>query len=327
MPTYLKDVTFDFEEEGGFFPHISYCTPAVGGAASGLNKAILLKATGVRITPESLELMKAAKEVRVEMSFEDFLSRFFSLWGEDAAVLAKLLGFESSIDEEMDEDDSWEERRKKRLEEKVEAVSILKALHTKEKDFFSLDLKEQKDVLAIQEKFEKGLQEIEVNKGLSEGTNPSDAKVALNKKGDVDDKDTKRVGEKMTEVNKDYQDLVKSVESLQKALDAEKTAREALEKKEEQRIEKAFIEKAKEFPFVEDAEAFGKILKSLDEEVALSILGILEKAKTSVEENEQVLFKQQSASGEAEELPEGIQKRKSATRDALKKQLKIDDGE
>jgi len=144
--TYLKGIQFDFDaEDGKLGGHIAFCTPAVGGPASGLTSAVLLKSekSDIKITPESFNLMKAAKEIRVEMSFEEFVKRFFHLWGDDAALLAKILGYESSVDEEVGEEyKSWEEKRKEELKEKVESFTVLKSLHNKEKDFFALDLNE-----------------------------------------------------------------------------------------------------------------------------------------------------------------------------------------
>lgn len=307
--TYLKDVTFDFEEENGFAPHVSYTTPSVGGAASGLNQAILFKSNeDVKITPETLDILKAAKEIRIEMSMEEFLRKFFDLWYDDAAILAKLLGFESSLD--SDEEDSYEDY----IEEKLSAFTILKSLKEGKSDFFNLDCQDQIAVLKVQELFEKR---------LSEGTIPNtEASNAGANAGVSVEKHNNPVGDKMTDKTVELETLQKSLSDLQKALDTERKAREALEAKEEARIEKAFIEKAQGYAFVEDADAFGKLLKGMKEEDAVTVLAILEKANEAIKNADANLFKQVSVTGEAEDK-ETIEKAKEATRAALKKQLNL----
>jgi hypothetical protein len=310
MPVWLKDVSFDFEkdEKSHLGGHLSYTTKYTGGAASGLNSPLLLKSEDIRMTKESLDLLKATKEIRIEMSMEDFLRKIMGMYYEEAAMLAKLLGYSSTIDEE-NEVTSYQEI----IEEKLDSITILKSLKSEE-DFYKLNYKDQLKVISTQEDFEKALSE-----GDSSDRNKNQETKVSKSKNDLD-------GEDMSEEK--YDDLVKSVESLEKALKLEKEAREALERKEQERIEKAFIAKAKEYSFIENekAEEFGKILKSLKDEDSLTILEILEKAKQKLEDSDKEMFSQTSVSGQAEDSEE-ISKSKKATREALKKSLGIKEGE
>ena len=304
--TYLKDVSFDFEKEDGYAPHLAYTTPASGGAATGLNKPLLLKADTPAITPESLELMKAAKEIRIELSMEEFLRKFMGMYWDDANILAGILGYESYYNESK-------EVAKEAIESELDGFTLLKSLKT-EADFYSLELESQLKVLKVQQDFETALEGTQ-----SEERSLTKNKVPLNNKT--------LNGDNMPDTLK-VEDLVKSVQSLEDALQIEKSAREALEAKEDSRLENAFIKKAKDLGFVEDPEKFGKLLKSMESEGdALEVLEVLEKASEAITKAEGDLFEQASVTGETIVDDEDITKAKTATRKALRAQLGIEGDE
>ena len=129
--TDLKNCTeitnLTFEHDGA---HLALVHKVQGGSANGKHEALITKSAFVTkatadITEEKiLETIKKQAEVTVSLPMEDFLMKFFDMWSSDASVLAKVLGFESSIDN-PDEAFSFQDM----LEEKVESISILKSLN------------------------------------------------------------------------------------------------------------------------------------------------------------------------------------------------------
>lgn len=336
---YLKGLTFDFEptEKMPLGPHISYTTPAVGGAASGLNSAILLKSDDVEVKPLTkgeVELLKAAKEVVIELSMVEFLRKFMGLYWDDAQVLAAILGFENTVGEGNFED---------YLEEKVSAVTIVKGLKLEE-DFYRIDSAKQMDVLALQEKFEKGLveNEHEVVKYFAQKiVAKPESKDEVLKSMDPEtkekvlaqvqifesrnDKTSVTKGDKME--NENDKSLEEINKSLKADLDKVQKQLDEIEKQRDKEKEKVFVAKAKEYEFTgENAEALGKILKSLDEEDALLLLDVLDAAKEEVTKASDGMFVRKSVQGESQDN-EVTKGKKAATRTALMKRLGTDTGD
>ena len=84
--------------------HVALVHKNQGGAASGYKEALVLKSTN-DIQDEDIE---KATMVKVTLPFEDFLEKFFGMWGEQAEILTSILGFELEEDdmeegEEMDD--------------------------------------------------------------------------------------------------------------------------------------------------------------------------------------------------------------------------------
>jgi hypothetical protein len=107
---------FDFEREGA---SVSLVGPSVGGAANG-RKTLVTKSTH-NIDKEHVE---KASQVTVTMNIVDYLYRFFDLWYEDAVVLARIFGYDTTPDE-VETNDNWYDNY---IQEKVDAVSIMKSL-------------------------------------------------------------------------------------------------------------------------------------------------------------------------------------------------------
>jgi hypothetical protein len=76
----------DFSSEGS---HIALVSKKQGGTASGADYKLVLKASNF-----SEEFVQKMQQVRVTMELPDFLRRFFSLYGDDAEVLALMMGYE-----------------------------------------------------------------------------------------------------------------------------------------------------------------------------------------------------------------------------------------
>lgn len=104
--TEITDV--DFSIEGS---HLAVCHEAQGYSANGYHEPLAMKAAFNTDKVNSLDLMKALEQVTITISFEEMLQRFFGMWSRDAAVLAKLLGFETEMEAELGDEkepDEWE---------------------------------------------------------------------------------------------------------------------------------------------------------------------------------------------------------------------------
>lgn len=114
---YLKNLTFNHEQG-----HIALVGAAVGGAANLQNYAMCLKA-GEGFTDEVIE---KATQVKVTLSIEEYLTRFYNLYWNDAEVLATALGFTTQASEKETFD--YAEDYRKYIDEKVGSIEVMKSL-------------------------------------------------------------------------------------------------------------------------------------------------------------------------------------------------------
>jgi hypothetical protein len=93
---------------------------------------------------ESQEFIEKIQQVRVTMELPDFLEKFFGIWGSDAQVLAKLMGYErdESDDVEAVSYEDW-------INERVEGIEILKSLKESENASMALVALDEKDILTV----------------------------------------------------------------------------------------------------------------------------------------------------------------------------------
>ncbi len=75
---------FDFAKEGAA---VALVGPSVGGPANGI-PTLIAKANNF-----SPEFIKKMQQIQVTMELPDFLEKFFGIWGSDAEVLARLMGY------------------------------------------------------------------------------------------------------------------------------------------------------------------------------------------------------------------------------------------
>jgi hypothetical protein len=124
------------------------------------------------------EHVEKASKVRITLSIEDFLVRFYNLYYEQAEILAQALGFDTETTEEAPE--TYEDY----IASQVAAIEVLKGLEQSENVEKSLSELEPDDYLSLlksQELLEKAFKKID--KGL---TNSKPAvKVATLEKGEV----------------------------------------------------------------------------------------------------------------------------------------------
>lgn len=143
--------TIKIQEKG-----IALCHEAQGFSANKRPISLLMKSD---LEPEQLtdDIVKALRQVTVDLSFEEYLMRFFGLWSYDAKKLAALLGFE--IEEEAfareHPDSEWAQADAEMVREWLEEVNSTVTLHKSAQEGKELNLIEQYELLKAQQKFEE----------------------------------------------------------------------------------------------------------------------------------------------------------------------------
>jgi len=113
----LSDIDFSNEDS-----HIALVSKQQGGAASGANYKLVLKSNNF-----SEEFIEKMQQVRVTMDLPDFLSRFFNLYGEQADILAYMMGYVEPAETQAMEQAEADEDYKDWIKSKMEAFEILKS--------------------------------------------------------------------------------------------------------------------------------------------------------------------------------------------------------
>lgn len=121
----LSDI--NFEGDGA---HIALVSKEQGHGANGHHYALVMKAANF-----SEEFLEKASKVKVELSIEEYLTRFYGLWYEDAEILARALGFttqrmEDEAEDAKEDEDEWSYEGY--LKEKVASIEIMKSLYEAE---------------------------------------------------------------------------------------------------------------------------------------------------------------------------------------------------
>jgi hypothetical protein len=146
----------DFSKEGA---HIAMCHVSQG-VANKQDFALVLKARNF-----SDEFLEKMQQVRVTMELPDFLTRFFSLYYEDAEILARMMGYERKENE--DDTDSYEDYIQSRLESyeilksASEAENISDVLSDLSEDQYLSILQDQQTIEKAFSKYEKKKQDDE----------------------------------------------------------------------------------------------------------------------------------------------------------------------
>ncbi len=212
----------DFSGEGHA---IALVGPIVGGPANGYETLITKSA-------RSEDFIKKASMVNVNMEITEFLRKFFYMYSDDAEVLARALGFTTSMQDDEVEDASegesegesesemdWEEEYSKYIQERVSSFTIMKSLSEAEDiDSVIAGLSDDEflSVLVDQEQIEK-----------SGCIKPEEKQVKKSRKENKLPKQTKETTES-TEAQVEVQKSVHEVE-LEKAQLELKKALEELE--------------------------------------------------------------------------------------------------
>lgn len=157
----LSDINFSGEDS-----HIALVSKRQGGAASGANYKLVLKSNKF-----SEEFIEKVQQVRVTMDLPDFLERFFSLYGEQADILAYMMGYVEPAETQAMEQAEAEEDYQDWIKSKMEAFEILKSAHEAENLADVLSTLEETEYLAMlndQVTIEKALIAIDKAKQESE---------------------------------------------------------------------------------------------------------------------------------------------------------------
>src|SRR5690554_1730073 len=263
-----KLTKFDFSGESA---HVALVHREQGGGAN-MYKTLITKAT----------------DVKLELSMEEFLRRFFDMWWDDAEFLAKLLGYEVESDKYESEPYEW----KHPLEDKV---TVMKK--TKQSGLDSLDVKD-KEVLAEAVQKLSSFSNVTIKDldkyvakdagGESPVSDIEKGNVADNSLQDKQEKPMSEVIEKsavealiqkaleeqQAEIQKAVAEKESRIEELTKSL-AQFEAEKAEAKKAE------YVAKAADFEVlgVEDKESFGvALMKMAEQEELAGVMSVLEKA-------------------------------------------------
>lgn len=299
----LSDISF--EKEGA---HVALTSKQQGGPANTHDYALVLKANKF-----SEEFVQKMQQVRVTMELPDFLRKFFSVYYEDAEVLARMMGYEKPEMTEEVKTQDYEDY----IQSKLEAFEILKSANDAEslsEVLSELDETEYLAMLNDQERIEKAL--VDIEKATKESAPAASA--------DGNDTSTNAGVENIegvsTSVNKEelekskMEDEVKvetvekaQFELVQKALDEQKVQLQkaletiaAFEAEKKEAINKAKTEKVKAIVKDESkVEAIAKAALSLEsEDDFTAFLAAMQAMMTTVETSE--MFVEKGASTQEE---------------------------
>lgn len=151
----------------------------LGGAANGF-EVIAMKA--LNQPEETIELSKALEQVSLTISMEQFLQKFFYVYGSDAEVLTKLLGFETEHEAwmkergEREDDYDWAEEHEQWISERVSQFTLMKSMN--EGTVAEITKSAFDQIVALQQKHETALVE-HINKKVKQMEELELAKSAL----------------------------------------------------------------------------------------------------------------------------------------------------
>jgi len=128
-------------------PHgVAITAPFTGYGANQMDTATLFIKS--QNSGDFIEVSKNLRQIRVELSFEEFLQRFFGMYWDDAEHLARLLGFE------IDGEEYLSQEYMDYLDQEIEHMTVLRKTKTEE-EFYKLTQAEQEGLFQLQVKFEE----------------------------------------------------------------------------------------------------------------------------------------------------------------------------
>lgn len=252
----LSDISF--QQDGA---HIALVSKQQGGPANNADYALVLK--GNKFSEEYIEKMQ---QVKVTMELPDFLRKFFSVYYEDAEILARMMGYVPPTPEVSNQDYGYEDY----VQSKLDSFEILKAVYDAESiaDVLSgLDETEYLAMLQDQSLVEKALKKIDkqqaeevkqveqVEKSTKESGKEAQATKPENSTNASVEKNVEPTGSEVTKSKEEKMTLKEMIEKsalvdIQKALDAQKEElQKALnviaqfEQKEKEQVQKAKSDK------------------------------------------------------------------------------------
>ena len=154
----LSELTFEHENA-----HVALVSKEQGHGANGHHYALVMKSSGF-----SQEAVQKMQQIQVTMDLPDFLQKFFSLYYDDAEVLARLMGY---VPEEVEDDDIYGSEAY--YAERLESFTIMKSLNEAEDKLKALSLLNETEYLALlndQVKVEKAFAALDANKSDTAAT-------------------------------------------------------------------------------------------------------------------------------------------------------------
>lgn len=276
MPKAKRRITdFDFESQGG---SVHLVSKKQGGAANGFTTLIKKsKSTASLPDIEDLGIEKKLEQIKVTMSMEEFLQKFFSMWSDDAELLTAMLGFKTeyedfveSLEEESPEPMTYADY----IASKLSSFEIMKSMY--EGNLSDVTAMDYVNVLELQEKLENKLNEEMMDKVSIEKSRLSQLEEAEGKlESQVDI--TKSLEAKVEELTNEL-DTIKKAQA-DKELEVMKSRLEGLVADEK-------------------IERMAKSLMAMDEEAAQDMIDTLTASHTKIEESD--LMVEKSAEGEPE---------------------------
>lgn len=305
----------DFSGENS---HIALVSKEQGGPANGADVALVLKSGNF-----SQEFIEKVQQVQVTMELPDFLTKFFYVYGTDAEVLARMMGYdpkaaesedESSANEMDDPEDAYEAYYEQIIQQKLNSFTLLKSL--KESDNLVKALSELTEdqylsLLTDQKVIENALVEIEKSKQAGDGS--TEAKITKSVKGKKVDPSVNSTKEnkKMDEVQELQKSLSDTKELLTKAL----ADLDALRAEKAETIRKSRFDALSGVVGPEKAEVLFKALGLIESQEEFdTVLGTLKETQVAVEKS--ALFQE---AGSSETPEEGV--KESAVAKVLKSRI------
>lgn len=225
----------DFSSEGA---HMALVSKDQGGPASGADYALVMKSVNF-----SDEFIQKMQQVKVTLELPEFLRRFFYLYGEDADILAAMMGYVEPEETAAMEAEDAKKEVQSWIEERMSAFEIVKSLENAEsipEVLSKLTEDQYLGLLKDQEQIEKAFVMIDkanknsakVNSKADEGSTEAVAKAQQSDdktEAKVEPSETVNKGKSMTkEVKTELKEVQvemvekSAFESIQKQLDDQK---------------------------------------------------------------------------------------------------------
>lgn len=195
----LKNISF--EHDGA---HVALTAKSQGGPANSHDYALVLKSA----SEEDKQVIEKIQQVQVTLELPEFLRRFFSVYYEDAEVLARMMGYVEPEEEADMAEMSYSDYCEMKLEERLASYTIIKSMEDQTKALevlAELSPQQHLQLKLDQQSIEKVLE------GAAEAI--AKAKETVNKKAEEAPS-----GGKSKKVNKSMDEIVE----LQKSLDSAK---------------------------------------------------------------------------------------------------------
>ena len=287
----LSDIDFSKEDA-----HIALVSKKQGGPANGADYALIMKAANR--SPEFIEKMQA---VQVTLELPEFLERFFHLYGSDAEVLARLMGYVEEEKEEDGEGDYWENY----IQERLSSFKVLETLKESEdisKSVSELTEEQHLNVLKDQKYLEDLIKQVQSKKdatGVSGAVKSPKGRISKKKEIPMSQEDVKNDEPKVEMVEKaQFESIEKALTETKELLKAAQEQLVAFQAKEKEAITKARFAQVKDA--VGDEEVATVLFKAIglveDQAVVEEVVKALNGLKAQVEQSD--LFKEVGASSQ-----------------------------